>query len=140
MSMRGATETRNYSKTISEVFSVIADVLNGLKMKITAKDENAGTITASSGFSLTSTGSNISIEVKSVGEGSSVIIEARPKLKTVQTDWGRGNREIRRIFANTEEKLGMAPQADESKGAVCPSCGGPSHPGDKFCQGCGAKL
>ena len=141
MDAKGGIETRNYSKSSSEVFSAIAGVLDGLKMKITAKDENAGTITASSGFSITSTGSNISIEVKPAGEGSSVTIEVKPKMKIVATDWGRGSREIKQIFASTEEKLGIVQKEGELKGgAVCPSCGKPVNSGDKFCQGCGAKV
>lgn len=140
MGAKGGTETRNYPKSSSEVFSAIAGVLDELNMKITAKDENAGTITATSGFSITSTGSNISIEVKPAGEGSSVTIEA--KIKGIaKFDWGRGSREINQIFTGTEEKLGIAPKEDEPKGgAVCPSCGKPVSEGDKFCQGCGAKV
>lgn len=140
MSARGGVETRNYPKPTSEVFSAIASVLDELKMKIAAKDENAGTISATSGFSITSTGSNISIAVKQAGEGCSVTIEAKPKMKIAITDWGQGTREINRIFSNTEEKLGVAPPAEAQKGAGCPSCGKPVGPDDKFCQGCGAKL
>lgn len=140
MGMKGNTETRNYLKSTSEVFSAIVDVLNELNMKITTKDESAGTVAAATGLSITSTGSNISIEVKSAGEGSSVTIETRPRMKTVLTDWGHGSREIERIFTNIEGKLGIFPQTEESKGAVCPSCGKPVTPGDKFCQNCGAKL
>lgn len=140
MGARGNKESRNYPKSSSEVFSAIASVLNGLKMKITAKDEDAGTITATSGLSFTSTGSNISIEVKPAGEGTLVNIETTPRLKTVLTDWGRGSKEIGHIFSNIEEKLGIAPQAEESKSAGCPSCGEPVNPGDSFCQNCGAKL
>lgn len=140
MSARGGVETRNYPKPTSEVFSAIAGVLDELKMKMTAKDENAGTISATSGLSITSTGSNISIAVKQAGEGSSITIEAKPKMKIVATDWGRGSKEINRIFTSTEEKLGIAPIAEEKKGAGCPSCGKPVNPGDQFCQGCGAKL
>lgn len=138
--MKSRIDTRNYPKSAREVFSAITNALGELNIGITAKDENTGVIKAFSGFSITSTGSDISITVKKTASGCELTIEAKPKMKTLLTDWGRSSKEIKSIFSATEAKLGIAPQAEESCGSVCPSCKKPVSPDDDFCQSCGAKL
>jgi len=154
MAMRGGKETRSYPKSCSEVFSAITRALEDFKIRVTDKDEKAGTIRAATGFSLLSTGGNVSIEVKSGADTkeTAVTISIEPKMKTVLTDWGQASREVRRIFNKTEEQLGIEPA--ETGGGVkekmgtgkvkqsntCPSCGKRVVATDKFCQNCGAKL
>jgi len=149
MGIRGGKETRSYSKSSSEVFSAITKTLEDLKIGVINKDEKAGRISAATGFSLFSTGGNVSIEVKPVPDTkeTAVTISIEPKMKTVLTDWGQASREVRRIFDKVEEHLGIKPAeaVGEVKGKVkqsnvCPSCGQPVEPTDKFCQHCGAKL
>ena len=154
MGARGGRETRSYPKSSSEVFSAITRVLEGLKIGVIDKDEKAGTISAVTGFSLFSTGGNVSIEVKPVPDTkeTTVTIGIEPKMKTVLTDWGQASREVRRIFNKMEEHLGIGPaetmevvkekvgtkKAKQSN--TCPSCGQSVGTADKFCQHCGAKL
>ena len=154
MGMRGGKETRSYPKSSSEVFSAITRVLKDLKIGVIDKDEKAGTISAAAGFSLFSTGGNVSIEVKSGADTkeTAVTISIEPKMKTVLTDWGQASREVRRIFNKMEEHLGIEPA--EVIGGVegkmgtekvkqsntCPSCDQRVGVTDKFCQNCGAKL
>ena len=154
MGTRGGKETRSYAKSSSEVFSAITKALEDFKVDVVDKDEKAGTIRAGTGFSLFSTGGNVSIEVKPVPDAkeTAVTITIEPKAKTVLTDWGQGSREVRRIFNRMEEHLGIEPA--EAVGGVkekmgtgkvkqsnpCPSCGQSVGATDKFCQNCGAKL
>jgi len=154
MGVRGGKETRGYPKSSSEVFSAITRALEDLKIGVIDKDEKAGTIRAATGFSLFSTGGNVSIEVKPVPDTkeTAVSISIEPKMKTVLTDWGQASREVKRIFSKMEEHLGIEPA--EAIGGVkekmetgkvkqsntCPSCGQRVGPTDKFCQHCGAKL
>ena len=63
MAMRGARETRNYEKGSSEVFSAVSKALEDLKIRVIYKDEKAGKITTATGFSLFSTGCEVSITV-----------------------------------------------------------------------------
>lgn len=153
MAMRGATETRNYGKSSSEVFSAVSKALEDLKIRITDKDEKAGKITAATGFSLFSTGGEVSIEVKALPDGKeiAVAIEEKPKMKTVVTDWGQSSRDVKRLFSKIEEHLGIEPEisktveekAGKKKGkqtSTCPSCGQSIGTADKFCQNCGTKL
>ncbi|MEA1965485.1 MAG: zinc ribbon domain-containing protein [Candidatus Aerophobetes bacterium] len=154
MGIRGGRETRNYPKSSSEVFSAITRALKDLKIGAIDKDEKAGTIIAATGFSLFSTGGNVSIEVKPVPDTkeTAVTISIEPKMKTVLTDWGQASREVRRIFSKMEEHLGIGPaeavgEVKEKMGGgkvkqsnTCPSCGQRVGATDKFCQHCGAKL
>lgn len=153
MAMKGATETKNYEKSSSEVFSAVSKALEDLKVRVTHKDEKAGKITAATGFSLFSTGGELSIEVKALpdGEEITVTIEEKPKMKTVVTDWGKSSRDVKRLFSKIEEHLGIEPEAsktvEEKAGkkkdkqtSTCPSCGQSVGTADKFCQNCGAKL
>jgi len=154
MAMRGGKETRSYPKSCSEVFSAITKALEDFKISVTDKDEKAGTIRATTGFSLFSTGGSVSIEVKSAADTkeTAVTISIEPKMKTVLTDWGQGSREARRIFNKMEEHLGIEPaevkgEVEEKVGTekakqsnTCPSCGQSVGATDKFCQHCGAKL
>ena len=150
MAMKGATETRNYEKSSSEVFSAVSKALEDLKVRTIKKDEKAGKITAATGFSLFSTGGEVSIEVKAVPDSKEVAltIEEKPKMKTVVTDWGQSSRDIKRLFSKIEEHLGIEPVAVEEKAgrkkdkqtSTCPSCGQSVGTADKFCQNCGAKL
>mgnify|MGYP000017517216 CR=1 FL=1 len=150
MAMKGATETRNYQKSSSEIFSAVTKALKDLKIGVIDQDEKAGKITAATGFSLFSTGGEISIEVKSLPDSKevAVTIDEKPKMKTVITDWGQSSRDIKRIFTKVEEHLGIESEAVEKKAGVkkvkqantCPSCGQPVGATDKFCQHCGAKL
>lgn len=152
--MRGDKETRSYPKSSSEVFSAMTKALEDLKIGVIDKDEKAGTISAATGFSLFSTGGNVSIEVKPGADTkeTAVTISIEPKMKTVVTDWGQGSRETRRIFNKMEEHLGIEPtevkgEVEEKVGTekakqsnTCPSCGQSMGTTDKFCQHCGAKL
>ena len=150
MAMKGATETRNYEKTSSEVFSAVSKALEDLKVRITDKDEKTGKITAATGFSLFSTGGEVSITVETVPDSKevAVTIEEKPKMKTVVTDWGQSSRDIKRLFTKLEEHLGIEPKTVEKKAdkkkdkqtSTCPSCGQSVGTADKFCQNCGAKL
>jgi len=149
MGMRGSKETRSYPKSSSEIFSVITRTLEDLKIGIIDKDEKAGRISAATGFSLFSTGGNVSIEVKPAPDTkeTAVSISIEPKMKTVLTDWGQASREMKRIFNKMEEHLGIEPggamggvKEKVKKLDTCPSCGQPVGPTDKFCQHCGAKL
>ncbi len=150
MAMKGATETRNYEKGSSEVFSAVSKALEDLKVRIIDKDEKAGKITAATGFSLFSTGGEVSIEVRAVPDSKeiAVTIEEKPKMKTVVTDWGQSSRDIKRLFTKLEEHLGIEPETVEKKTgkkkdkqtSTCPSCGQSIGTADKFCQNCGAKL
>lgn len=150
MAMKGATETRSYEKSSSEIFSAVSKALEDLKIRITDKDEKAGKITAATGFSLFSTGGEVSIEVKALPDGKeiAVTIEEKPKMKTVTTDWGKSSRDVKRLFTKLEEHLGIEPETVEEKTEVkkakqaniCPSCGQSIKATDKFCQNCGAKL
>lgn len=154
MGMRGGKETRSYPKSFSEVFAAVTRALENLKIGVINKDEKAGTISADTGFSLFSTGGNLSIEVKSVPDTkeTAVSISIEPKMKTVLTDWGQASREVRRIFNKMEEHLGIEPaeaggEVKEKVGTekakqsnTCPSCGQHVEATDKFCQNCGAKL
>jgi len=154
MGTRSGKETRSYPKSSSEVFSAVTGALEGLKIGVVDKNEKAGTIRASTGFSLFSTGGNVSIEVESVPDAkeTAVTISIEPKMKTVFTDWGQASREVRRIFTKMEEHLEIEP-AEVSGGAkqkmgiekvkqanACPSCGQGVGSTDKFCEHCGAKL
>ena len=151
--MRGASETRNYPKNSSEVFSAVTKALDEFKMKAINKDESKGTITATAGFSLFSTGTDIVIEIQPVSETKevSVTINAKPKMKTVVTDWGQSSRDVGRIFNKVEEYLGIVSEkpktteekaeVEKSKGSrVCPSCGQSVGATNKFCGHCGKKL
>jgi len=150
MAMKGAIETRNYEKGSSEVFSAVSKALEDLKIRVIDKDEKAGKITAATGFSLFSTGGEVSIEVKALPDGKKVVvtIEEKPKMKTVVTDWGKSSRDVKRLFSKIEEHLGIEPETVEKKTEVkktkqaniCPSCGQSIKVTDKFCQNCGAKL
>jgi len=154
MGTRGGKETRSYGKSSSEVFSAITEALEDLKISVADKDEKAGTISATTGFSLFSTGGNVSIEVKSVPDSkeTAVTISIEPKMKTVLTDWGQASREVKRIFNKMEEHLEIEPAeaiggVKEKKGTekvkqlnTCPSCGQRAGATNKFCQSCGAKL
>lgn len=150
MAMKGATETRNYEKSSSEVFSAVSKALEDLKVRIIDKDEKAGKITAATGFSLFSTGGEVSITVEAVPDSKEVAltIEEKPKMKTVVTDWGQSSRDIKRLFTKVEEHLGIEPETVEEKAGkkkdkqtrTCPSCGQSIKATDKFCQNCGAKL
>ena len=150
MAMKGATETRNYEKSSSEVFSAVSKALEDLKVRIIDKDEKAGKITAATGFSLFSTGGEVSIEVKALPDGKeiAVTIEEKPKMKTVATDWGQSSRDVKRLFSKIEKHLGIEPETVKEKAgkkkdrqtSVCPSCGQSIKATDKFCQNCGAKL
>jgi len=154
MGMKGGKETRTYPESSSEVFSGITRALEDLKINVTDKDEKAGTISAATGFSLFSTGGNVSIEVKPVPDTkeTAVSISIKPKMKTVLTDWGQASREVRRIFNKIEEHLGIEPaeaggEVKEKVGTekvkrsnTCSSCGQSVGATDKFCQNCGAKL
>jgi rubrerythrin len=153
MAMKGATETRNYEKSSSEVFSAISKALEDLKIRVIDKDEKAGKITAATGFSLFSTGGEISIEVKALPDGKeiAVTIEEKPKMKTVATDWGKSSRDVKRLFTKLEEHLGIEPETSKAvekktevkkakQANICPSCGQSIRATDKFCQNCGAKL
>jgi len=150
MAMKGAIETRNYEKSSSEVFSAVSNALEDLKIRVIDKDEKAGKITAATGFSLFSTGGEVSIEVKGLPDGKeiAVTIEEKPKMKTVATDWGQSSRDVKRLFTKLEEHLGIEPETVEEKTEVkkakqaniCPSCGQSIKATDKFCQNCGAKL
>lgn len=153
MAMRGATETRNYEKGSSEVFSAVSKALEDLKIRVIDKDEKAGKITAATGFSLFSTGGEVSIEVKALpdSKGIAVTIEEKPKMKTVVTDWGQSSRDVKRLFTKIEEHLGIEPEISKTVGgkagnkkdkqiSTCPSCGQSIKATDKFCQNCGAKL
>jgi len=153
MGMRGASETRNYLKNFSDVFSAVARALDEFKMKVTNKDESKGIITATTGFSLFSTGTDLIIEVQPVSETKevSVTINTKPKMKTVVTDWGQSSRDVGHIFNKVEEYLGIIaekPKATEEKAKVektkelrvCPSCGQSVGATDKFCEHCGKKL
>ncbi len=150
MAMRGARETRNYEKGSSEVFSAVSKALEDLKIRVIDKDEKAGKITAATGFSLFSTGGEVSIEVEALPDGKeiAVTIEEKPKMKTVATDWGKSSRDVKRLFSKIEEHLGIEPETVEKKTEVkktkqaniCPSCGQSIKATDKFCQNCGTKL
>lgn len=151
MAMKGARETRNYGeKSYSEVFSAVTQALKDLKIGVIDKDEKTGKITAATGFSLFSTGGEVSIEVKALPDGKeiAVTINEKPKMKTVVTDWGQSSRDIKRLFTKIEEHLGIRPEAVEEKAGAkkakqantCPSCGQSVEVRDKFCQNCGAKL
>ena len=150
MAMKGATETRNYEKGSSEVFSAVSKALEDLKVRIIDKDEKAGRITAATGFSLFSTGGEVSITVEAVPDSKEVAltIEEKPKMKTVATDWGQSSRDVKRLFTKIEEHLGIGPETVEEKAgkkkdkqtSTCPSCGQSIKATDKFCQNCGAKL
>ena len=111
MAMRGATQTRNYEKGSSEVFSAVSKALEDLKVRIIDKDEKAGRITAATGFSLFSTGGEVSITVEAVPDSKEVAltIEEKPKMKTVATDWGQSSRDVKRLFTKLEEHLGIEP-------------------------------
>jgi len=147
MGMRGASETRNYPKNSSEVFSAITNTLDEFKMKVINKDETNGIITATAGFSLFSTGTDIIIEIQPISETKevSVTINAKPKMKTVVTDWGQSSRDVGRIFNKVEEYLGIVskkPEKVEEKAKVektkelrvCPFCGQSVGLTDKFCE------
>jgi len=152
--MRDDKETRSYPKSSSEVFSAITKALEDLKIDVINKDEKAGTVSAATGFSLFSTGGNVSIEAKPGADAkeTAVTISIEPKMKTVLTDWGQGSREAGRIFNKMEEHLGIGPaevkgEVEEKEGTekvkqsnICPSCGQSVGATDKFCQHCGAKL
>jgi len=150
MAMKGAIETRNYEKGSSEVFSAVSKALEDLKIRVIDKDDKAGKITAATGFSLFSTGGEVSIEVKALPDGkeTAVTIEEKPKMKTVATDWGKSSRDVKRLFTKIEEHLGIEPEAVEEKAgkkkdkqtSTCSSCGQSIGTTDKFCQNCGAKL
>ena len=153
MAMKGAIETRNYEKGSSEVFSAVSKALEDLKIRITDKDEKAGKVTAATGFSLFSTGGEVSIEVKALPDGKeiAVTIEEKPKMKTVVTDWGQSSRDVKRLFSKIEENLGIEPETSKTvegkagkkkdkQTSTCPSCGQSIKATDKFCQNCGAKL
>jgi len=150
MAMKGAIETRNYEKSSSEIFSAVTQALKDLRIGVIEKDEKAGKITAATGFSLFSTGGEVSITVEAVPDSKevAVTIEEKPKMKTVVTDWGQSSRDIKRLFTKLEEHLGIEPETVEKKAEVkktkqantCPSCGQSIGKTDKFCQNCGAKL
>jgi len=153
MAMKGATETRNYEKGSSEVFSAVSKALEDLKVRIIDKDEKAGKITAATGFSLFSTGGEVSITVEAVPDSKEVAltIEEKPKMKTVATDWGQSSRDVKRLFTKIEEHLGIEPETSKTvekktevkktkQANICPSCGQSIRATDKFCQNCGAKL
>jgi len=153
MGMRDASETRNYPKNSSEVFSAITKALDEFKMKVINKDESKGIITATTGFSLFSTGTDIIIEIQPISENKevSLTINAKPKMKTVVTDWGQSSRDVGHIFNKVEEYLGIVaekPKATEGKVKVegikelrvCPFCGQSVGATDKFCGHCGKKL
>ena len=150
MAMKGATETRNYEKSSSEVFSAVSKALENLKIRVIDKDEKAGKITAATGFSLFSTGGEVLIEVNALPDGKeiAVAIEEKPKMKTVVTDWGQSSRDVKCLFSKIEEHLGIEPETVERKAgkkkdkqtSTCPSCGQSIKATDKFCQNCGAKL
>ena len=150
MAMKGAIETRNYEKSSSEVFSAVSKALEDLKVRIIEKDDKAGKITTATGFSLFSTGGEVSITVEAVPDSKevAVTIEEKPKMKTVVTDWGQSSRDIKRLFTKLEEHLGIEPEIVEKKAdkkkdkqtSTCPSCGQSVGTTDKFCQNCGAKL
>ena len=150
MAMKGAIETRNYEKSSSEIFSAVSKALEDLKVRITDKDEKAGKITAATGFSLFSTGGEVSITVETVPDSKevAVTIEEKPKMKTVVTDWGQSSRDVKRLFTKIEEHLGIEPETVGGKAgkkkdkqtSTCPSCGQSIKATDKFCQNCGAKL
>ncbi len=150
MAMKGAIETRNYGKGSSEVFSAISKALEDLKIRVIDKDEKAGKITAATGFSLFSTGGEVSITVETVPDSKevAVTIEEKPKMKTVVTDWGKSSQDVKRLFSKIEEHLGIEPETVEEKTEVkktkqaniCPSCGQSIKATDKFCQNCGTKL
>jgi len=150
MAMKGATETRNYPKSSSEVFSAVTKALKDLKIGVIDKDEKAGKITAATGFSLFSTGGEVSIEIKPLPDSKeiAVTIDEKPKMKTVVTDWGQSSRDIKRLFTKIEEHLGIKSETVEEKAGakkakqanICPSCGQSIKATDKFCQNCGAKL
>ena len=153
MAMKGATETRNYEKSSSEVFSAVSKALEDLKVRTIEKDEKAGKITAATGFSLFSTGGEVLITVETVPDSKevAVTIEEKPKMKTVVTDWGQSSRDIKRLFTKLEEHLGIEPEISKAvegktgkkkdkQTSTCPSCGQSVGTADKFCQNCGAKL
>ena len=150
MAMKGAIETRNYEKSSSEIFSAVTQALKDLRIGVIEKDEKAGKITAATGFSLFSTGGEVSITVETVPDSKevAVTIEEKPKMKTVVTDWGQSSRDIKRLFTKLEEHLGIEPETVEKKTgkkkdkqtSTCPSCGQSVGTADKFCQNCGAKL
>lgn len=116
MATKSAMETRNYEKSSSEVFSAISKALEDLKIRIIEKDEKAGKITAATGFSLFSTGGEVSIEVKALPDSKkiAVTIEEKPKMKTVATDWGQSSRDVKRLFTKLEEHLGIEPETSKT--------------------------
>lgn len=81
MAMKGIIETRNYQKSSSEVFSAVSKALEDLKMRLIKKDEKAGKITAATGFSLFSTGSQVSIELKTIPDSKEIAITYRGKTE-----------------------------------------------------------
>ena len=153
MAMKGATETRNYQKGSSEVFTAVSKALEDLKRDRKGIQHLFLKITAATGFSLFSTGGEVSIEVKALPDGKeiAVTIEEKPKMKTVVTDWGQSSRDVKRLFSKIEEHLGIEPETSKTvekktevkktkQANICPSCGQSIKATDKFCQNCGAKL
>ena len=153
MAMKGAIETRNYEKSSLEVLSAVSKALEDLKIRVIDKDEKAGKITAATGFSLFSTGGEVSITVETVPDSKevAVTIEEKPKMKTVVTDWGKSSRDVKRLFSKIEENLGIEPETSKTvegkagkkkdkQTSTCPSCGQSIKATDKFCQNCGVEL
>jgi len=149
MGLRRGEEMRAYKKGRAEVFDALLKAMDGLRMKISEKDEAAGTISAVRGLNFFSAGTSLTVAIKENEGEVAVTITSEPRSKITLIDYGQGSRDIRKIFDRVEETLGVTAvrttaasgEGQTEEGTTkCPSCGKPVLQSAKFCTSCGAKM
>lgn len=134
--MRGLTANVDFVATAEEVTQHLLAVLEDAKFKV--KSIQGNTITAETGFSLTSLGSQLTATVEQTDPSKvRVTVNIKPRQKTVMTDWGRSKRELKMILRLLEARLADQPFESDTQ---CPQCSAAVQDGDMFCTQCGAKI
>ncbi len=134
--MTGLSANMDFVATAEEVTQHLLAVLEAAKFKVKSLEGN--TITAQTGFSLTSLGSQLTATLEQTDPSTvRVTFDIKPRQKTVMTDWGRSKRELKRILRLLEARL--ASQSSESD-KQCAQCSAPVQDADIFCTNCGTKI
>lgn len=128
--------SRSFNGTIPEIKEKFVAALKAANFKVQTVEDDK--ITAQSGFSLTSLGSEITILLDQIDENTvKALFNLEAKQKTVLTDWGRSRRELNKILKLLETNISSESPASSRQ---CPSCHTAVLDEDLFCATCGTKL
>ncbi len=98
------TGSRTYAGEYQAVFDSVVRVAPTVNLKVTSADPATGLITMTSGFSFSSWGEKVSVNVGQVTEGS-IQVDIQSKLKFGLVDWGKNKKNLNKLFFGVEQAL-----------------------------------